>query len=156
MKKYLSRLSLPAYLIPLAAVLAVIGLIVAIVSCTGEGFGMASMPWVAVLTIAAVLLCGGILYFSATKGDRALPSLGLLLMVLAVSGCIYLMVYGKADVFGTVIFSELERGFAPAERASNLGVVSIAFYLASALLIMVASFFRLSKAQGEPAVIIDK
>ena len=102
MKKYLSRLSLPAYLIPLAAVLAVIGLIVAIVSCTGEGFGMASLPWVAVLTIAAVLLCGGILYFSATKGDRALPSLGLLLMVLAVSGCIYLMVYGKADVFGTV------------------------------------------------------
>lgn len=147
--KNLKNLSIPAYLLPLAAISSIIALIIAFVSCTGEGFGMANLPWVAMLTVAAVLLCGGALFFASKRGDKTLSSICVFLMVAVVSACIYLMIYGKADVFGTVIFSDLEKGYAPAERASNLGVVSIVFYLVSALLIMVASFFRLNKKEAK-------
>ena len=143
--KNLKNLSIPSYLLPIAAVAYVIAMIIAIVSCTGEGFGMANLPWVAVLTVAAVLLCGGALLLASKRGDKTLSSLSVILMVAALSACVYLMIYGKADVFGTVIFSDLEKGYAPAERASGLGLTSIIFYLVSLALVMVASFFRLNK-----------
>ena len=143
--KNLKNVSVPAYLFPIAAVASVIALIVAFVSCTGEGFGMASLPLVAALTMIAVLLGFGTVYFTARKGDKILSTACAFLMVVSLSFCVYLMIYGKADVFGTVLFSDLEKGYAPAERASNLGLASIVIYLISLLLIMVASFFRLNK-----------
>lgn len=43
-------------------------------------------------------------------------------------GCVCAMVLGKTDVFGTVIFSALELGYAAAEQTGALGVVSLISY----------------------------
>ena len=145
MKNILKKLSLPAYLFPLSAVLALIGLIVAVVSCSGEGFGMKEMPLVVILTIGVALMAAGIIAGVAKCGEHPVVSAVAFLMVLMLAGCVCAMVLGKSDVFGTVIFSALERGYAPAEQASALGVVSIVFYLVSAVAAGVGSFFRLDK-----------
>ena len=143
--KNLKCLTIPAYLFPIGAIASIIALIVAFASCTGEGFGMASLPLVAALTVATALFGFGVLFFSATQGDKLISTACAFMMVVTLSACVYLMIYGKADVFGTVLFSDLEKGYAPAERASNLGLASIVIYLISLLTIMIASFFRLDR-----------
>jgi len=142
---FLKKLSIPAYLFPISAIIALAGMIVAIVSCTGEGFGMQQLPLVIGLTVAAVVLCAAILFVSAKKGDNVISSLCVYAMVVILGACVYAMVVGKSDVFGTVIFSDLEKGYAPAEFASNMGVVSIVLYLVSAVAAAVGAFFRLDK-----------
>lgn len=145
MKNILKKLSLPAYLFPISALLALVGLIVAVVSCSGEGFGMKEMPLLVILTIGVLLMAAGIIASVAKCGDHPVVSAAAFLMVLMLAGCVCAMVLGKSDVFGTVIFSALERGYAPAEQASALGVVSIVFYLVSAAAACAGSFFRLGK-----------
>lgn len=145
MKNILKKLSLPAYLFPISALLALAGLIVAVISCSGEGFGMKEMPLVVILTVGVVLMAAGILWAVGKSGEHPVVSAAAFLMVLMLAGCVCAMVMGKSDVFGTVIFSALERGYAPAEQASALGVVSIVLYLAAAAAAAVGSFFRLDK-----------
>ena len=65
MKNILKKLSLPAYLFPLSAVLALIGLIVAVVSCSGEGFGMKEMP----LVVSQALVFKAYLSYSSPLGS---------------------------------------------------------------------------------------
>ena len=43
-------------------------------------------------------------------------------------GCVCAMVQGKSDVFGTVIFSAPELGYAAAEQTGALDVVSLVSY----------------------------
>ena len=141
----LKKQSPALYLVFASAVLAVTALIVGIVSCTDEGFAMNETPIIVLLTVAAVILCAALTYTTGKKGDGLIPSVLLWLMVVALAVCVCEMVMGKSQVFGTVIFSDLEKGYAPAERASNLGLVSIVLYLFSSAIASVAAFFKLSK-----------
>ena len=140
-----TKLSVPAYLLPIAAVAAIAALIVAFVSCTGEGLGMDNMTTIILLTVGVVLLLCGATLIVAKKGDKLLSTILIVLGVAALSFTIYQMIYGKAVVFGSVIFSELERGDPAVVRASTLGLVSIGLYLFSTLLTIVSSFCRLDK-----------
>lgn len=142
------KLSFPAVLTCTSAVLAIVALIVAVVSCSGEGFSMDQLPIVAAGTAAAALLCAGVLAISLKRGDGVVSSVLMAAMVLALGLCIYEMVMGKSDVFGTVIFSDLEKGYAPAEQASTLGLVSIVLYLVSAVVACVGSFGDFSVKRG--------
>lgn len=134
------KLSFAGVLTCASAVLAIAALIVAVVSCSGDGFSMEQMPLVAAGTVVAVLFCAAVLAVTLRRGDGVVSSALMLVVILALSLCIYEMVMGKSDVFGTVIFSDLEKGYAPAERASNLGIVSIVLYLVSAVAACVGSF----------------
>jgi len=147
MKNMLKKVSLPAWLFPLSAVLAIVALLVAIISCSGEGFGMKEMPLVITLTVIAALLAVGMVFAAGKKGDNVIVSAAAYVVVLLLAFCVCAMVMGKSDVFGTVIFSALERGYAPAEFASSMGIVSIVLYLVAAVAAMVGSFFRLDKAE---------
>ncbi|MBP5154624.1 MAG: hypothetical protein ILP12_06430 [Lachnospiraceae bacterium] len=145
MKDILNKISKPAWLIPAGAAISVLALIIALISTVDEGFGMAETPWIVLLTLAAVLLCGGILFLIAQKGEGFLPSLLVFLMVIALTFAVYLLVMGKSGVFGTVLFSDLEKGYAPAERACWLGVAAIVLEMIAALVTAAAAFFRLEK-----------
>lgn len=145
MKEIRKNVSAPAYLICISAVVALVGLIVAVMSCSDEGFGMAQMPLIAGLTVLAIALAVGTLYFAGKDGDGIITSIAIFAMVIALTFCIYALVLGKSDVFGTVIFSDLEKGYAPAERASYLGIVSIVIYIAATLISAIGAFFKLSK-----------
>lgn len=145
MMENMKNLTVTAYLLCVSAVAALVGLIVAVVSCSGEGFGMSQMPMIVVLTVVAIALAVGTLYLAGKNGDGIVPSIAVLAMVVALAFCIYQLVLGKSDVFGTVIFSDLEKGYAPAERASYLGVVSIVIYIAATLISALGAFFKFSK-----------
>ena len=145
MMDYIKKLSVSGWLLAVGACLAVLGLIVALISCSGEGFGMAEMPLIALLSIASVALFVGIVFVSASKGDGVITSVMVMAMVLALTFCVYFMIIGKSDVFGTVLFSDLEKGYAPAESAAWLGVVSIVMYIVATLAAAVGAFGSISK-----------
>ena len=145
MKDILKKITTPAWLVPVGAAASVVALIIALISTIDEGFGMKETPWIVLLTLAAVALCAGALFFVAKNGDGFLPSLFVFLMVVALSFTVYLLVMGKSGVFGTVLFSDLEKGYAPAERACWLGVAAIVLEMIAALVTAAAAFFRLEK-----------
>lgn len=145
MKNLLKKLTMPAYLYPLCALIALAALLVAVSSCADEGFGMAEMPVVISATVIVVVLAALLLVNIIKCGDGVITTVLAYLLVLALAVCVYAMVMGKSAVFGTVIFSALERGYEPAERASAMGVVSIVMYLVSAACAVVGAFFPLSR-----------
>lgn len=143
MKFDLKKLSTASYLHLISAVLALAAMVVAIVSCTQ--IPMPVLPLVIVLTVAAIALTLGTVVIANKKGDGLLPSILMVLSVAAIAFAIYQMVMGKSDVFGTIIFSDLEKGYMPAEHATWTGVASIVVYIASAVASIVASFFKVEK-----------
>ncbi|HHW90126.1 MAG TPA: hypothetical protein GX745_04400 [Clostridiales bacterium] len=58
----------------------------------------------------------------------------------------WLMIMGKSDLMGTIWFSELERGYKPAEDALAIGVAGIIIYFISAIMASVSAFLKLSKS----------
>lgn len=147
MLENIKKLSVPGYFLFAGAALSLVALIVAIISCTGEGFGMEELPIVALLTVAALALCAGVTFVAGSKGDNVLVSVMVFAMVVALTFCVYFMIMGKSDVFGTVLFSDLEKGYAPAEQACWLGVVSIVMYMVASVATAVGAFFKLSKTK---------
>ena len=128
-------------LVGIGAASAVVAFVIALLSCTE--IPMNQMTSVGLLTVAGVILALGALYVAHTKGDGLVSTLMIVLSVAAFSFAIYQMVMGKSDVFGVVIFSDLEKGYAPAERATWMGVASIVTYLVSTLITVCGSFFAL-------------
>lgn len=144
MKDFLKKTSIAAYLIAGSAIISLVAMIIAAVSSSEEGLGMVELPGVIVLSIASLLLAAGIVYLSYKKGDNFIITILVLAMVFAGVFCIYCMIFGKMQVFGTVIFSDLEKGYAPAERACWLGVTSIVMYIVATLVTVVSAFLKFS------------
>lgn len=143
---FLKKVSPAAYVFAGGAVISLVAMIIAAVSCSGEGFGMKELPLVIVLSIAAVILGAAIVFVSGKFGDGILSTVLVVAMTLVTVFCVYAMIMGKSDVFGTVLFSDLEKGYAPAERACNLGIASIVVYLIAAVVTAAGGFFKLAKA----------
>ena len=146
MLNILKKVSPASYLFAGGAVISLIAMIIAAVSCSGEGFGMKQLPLVIVLSVAAVILGVAIVFVSGKFGDGILSTVLVVAMTLVTVFCVYAMIMGKSDVFGTVLFSDLEKGYAPAERACNLGIASIIVYLIAAVVTAAGGFFKLAKA----------
>ncbi len=143
---FLKKVSPAAYVFAAGSVISLIAMIIAAVSCSGEGFGMKQLPLVIVLSVAAVILGVAIVFVSGKFGDGILSTVLVVAMTLVTVFCVYAMIMGKSDVFGTVLFSDLEKGYAPAERACNLGIASIIVYLIAAVVTAAGGFFKLAKA----------
>jgi len=109
MLNILKKVSPASYLFAGGAVISLIAMIIAAVSCSGEGFGMKQLPLVIVLSIAAIVLGVAIVFVSGKFGDGVL-------------------------------------GYAPAERACNLGIASIVVYLVASVITAAGGFFKLAKA----------
>jgi len=142
---FLKKVSIPAYLFVASAVISFVAMIIAAVSSSDEGFGMPEFPAIVVLTIACIILSLAIVFLSGKYGDSFITTILAVAMVICSTFCVYAMVFGKMQVFGTVLFSDLEKGYAPAERACSLGIASIVIYLIGALTAVVGGFFKLSK-----------
>lgn len=143
----LKKMSAMAYLFPVSAVAAVVALAVAVFSCSGEGFAMEEMPLIVVLSVAAVILNLAVIIVGAKTNDGILTAMCIWAVILCLAACICAMVIGKSDVFGTVIFSDLEKGYLPAEQACYYGVASIIVYIVAALSAAVGSFCPVKKAE---------
>lgn len=144
---FLKKLSIASYLLIGAAVLSIVGLIVSMISCAGQGFSISQMPMIIMFTILSVLLIGATIYVIGAHGEKTWVSLLILATVLLLTLCFYLMVEGKSDVMGTIWFSDLEKGYKPAEDALSIGVVGMVFYLVSAIVASISAFFKLSRTK---------
>ena len=121
---------------------AVVSFIIAVISCVD--ISMSQLTSVGVLTAVGIACSLAAMYVSSVKGDGLISTVLILLTVAALSLTVYQMVMGKSDVFGVVIFSDLEKGYAPSENAAWRGVAAIIGYLVSALAAAVGSFTDLS------------
>lgn len=141
----LKKLSIGSYVLIVAAILAVVGLIIGMISGSSIEFPMAEMPLIITLTIFSILLIGGTIFAAIKFGDKPWVSVLLLAAAVLLGFCFYNMFMGKNVLMGGIWFSSLDRGYKVAEDALSLGVVSMVFYLIAALAVSVSAFFKLSK-----------
>lgn len=149
MKDLLKKVSIGGYITVAAAFLAIVGAIVALVSCSPAGFMIVQMPWIVILTLLAVVGIVFAIYFAAKKGENIISTIVIIAVTIALTLTLFLLIGGKEDVLGTVLFSELERGFAPAEHACYVGVAAMVIYIVSIVALIVGSFFSLVKKEKD-------
>ena len=155
MKNLLKKMTIGGYMLLAGAVIALVALIVIIISNSPNSFDFwfVQTPWVILLILAAVACIGGALFFALKKGDGIIPTV---LVIAAVMALVFALIEGKQDVLGTVMFSDLEKGYAPAETACYGGFTGMIIEIVSAVVVMASLFFGYSKAekaepQPEPA-----
>ena len=156
MLNLLKKVTIGGYILVAGALLAIVALIVVIVSNSPNNFDFwfVQTPWVILLILAAVACIGGALFLSIKMGDGILPTLLVLAAVMALVFALIQTIEGKQDVLGTVMFSDLEKGYAPAETACYVGLTGMIMEIVAAVLVFVSLFFSYSKKEevaAEPA-----
>lgn len=145
MKEFFKKLSIPAYLLPVSAVVSLVAMIILFASNADPNYVMVGSTLVVVLSVLSIILFAAAFFLSGKIGDGRITAIVLLAAVIVTALCVYFTFGGKTDVFGSVIFSSLEKGYPPAERACWLGIASIVMYVVATLIGAVAGFFTLSK-----------
>ena len=141
----LKKLSFGGYLLAIATVMTLASFIVAIVSNGFSGYDMGNFGTTVLLSLVAIALGVASIALPLFLGDKKIFSVLQVLMIIVLSFLVWSMIYGKMDVFGTVLFSDLEKGYPPAEAANLTGIIAIVMYLVSSLLTIVANFFSVMK-----------
>lgn len=147
------KLSIGSYVLVLGALLALIAMIIGIASgARYEGFWEPTMGGVIAFTILGLVFTAGAIVLGVKFGERYWISAIELIAVLFFALATCYMVMSIMDVMGTVVFSDLEKGFAPAEYACYVGLASSVIYIIATLVAVVGTFFRVvRKNAGEPA-----
>ena len=136
------KLSMASYILVFSALIALIAMVVGIVSCSGEGFWEDEMGAVIALTIIGIVLVAATIFCGIKFGNKVWLSLIMLLIVLFFALATCNMIIGKMDVMGTVVFSDLEKGFKPAEDACYIGLASSIIYIVASLIAVIGTFFN--------------
>lgn len=134
------KLSFGGKMTVLATLLTIVAFVVAIISNSFPGYDMHNMNMTAILSVVAIVLGVATIVLSKMLGNKKAIAFLQIAMVVALSFLLWTMVEGKTDVWGTVIFSDLERGFPPADNSAYTGVVAVALYLVAGLVSVVANF----------------
>lgn len=147
------KLSIGSYVLALGVVLALIAMIIGITSSAKyEGFWEPTMGGVIAFTIFGIVFAAAAIALGVKFGDTFWTSAVLVIAVLFFALATCYMVMSKMDVMGTVVFSDLEKGFEPAEYACYVGLASSVIYIIATLVTAVGTFFRVvRKNAGEPA-----
>lgn len=145
MANFIKKISVGGFISLAAAVIAIAGLITALISCSPSGFMIVQMPLIVWFTILSVLLIVGAIVYSVLRKDDIVSSIALIGATLLLMFILFNLIDGKNDVLGTVLFSDLEKGFAPAETACYVGVASMAIYIVSIVTLIVGSFLKVTK-----------
>ena len=155
MKDLIKKISIGGYIAIAGGVLGLVAMIIALVSCSPEGFAIVQIPMIIIFSLLALILLVGAVVLSAWKGDgllwNGLTTVMVLGAVVLLTFTLFNMIDGKQDVLGTVMFSDLEKGFAPAEFACYVGFASMIVYLVSIVVTLVGSFLRLAKKEAPAA-----
>ena len=120
------KVSVASYILAFGAVIALIALIVGIA-----------------FTVLGIVCAAGAIALAVRFGERPFVSAVVALAVLFFALATCFMIIGKMDVMGTVIFSDLEKGYKPAEDACYIGLASSIVYIAASLVASAGAFFRL-------------
>lgn len=148
MANIIKKVSIGGYIALVAAIIAIAGLITALVSCSPSGFMIVQMPLIVWFTIFTIILIVGSIVYSALRKEDIISSIALIGAGLLLMFILFNLIDGKNDVLGTVLFSDLEKGFAPAETACYVGVASMVIYIVSILTLIIGSFFRITKKEA--------
>lgn len=143
--KFIKKFSVGGYIMAAAVLLTIVSLILACVSNSYTGYEMSNMAGTVLLSLGAILAGVGAIVLSYLFGNKWFIGLLEIAMVVMLSFIIWTMVYGKMDVFGTVLLSDLEKGFPPAEAACSTGITTIVLYLVSGVITLAATFFNVCK-----------
>ena len=124
------KLSVASYVLTISALIAFIAMIIGIVSCSGEGFWEDEMGAVITLTVFGIVFVAASIFLGVKFGDKFWL------------GALMFLIVGKMDVMGTVVFSDLEKGFKPAEDACYIGLASSIIYIIASVFAAVGAFFN--------------
>ena len=139
----IKKMSVASYALALSVVVALVALIVGIVSCSGDGFWVDEMGGVIAFTIVGIVCGAGAVALAVKFGDKPWVSAVVALTVLFFALATCFMIMGKMDVMGTVMFSDLEKGYKPAEDACYIGLASSIIYIVASVGAAIGAFFGL-------------
>ncbi len=145
LKNILTKIGVGGYVLLGGALLTLVSMIIAIISCSPAGFAIVQMPLVVLFSILAFLLLVGAVVFSALKGEGLIPTILIIGAIVLLTFTLFNMIDGKQDVLGTVMFSDLEKGHAPTEFACYVGFTSMIFYIITIVVTAVGSFLPAAK-----------
>ena len=146
-KNIISKISVGGYVLLGGALLSLVSMIIAVISCSPAGFAIVQLPFIILFSIAATLLLIGAVVLSALKGEGILPTLMIIGAIVLLTFTLFNMIDGKQDVLGTVMFSDLEKGHAPTEFACYVGFTSMIFYIITIVITAVGSFLPAAKKE---------
>lgn len=136
------KLSVASYVLTISALIAFIAMIIGIVSCSGEGFWEDEMGAVITLTVFGIVFIAASIFLGVKFGDKFWLGALMFLIVLFFALATCYMIIGKMDVMGTVVFSDLEKGYKPAEDACYIGLASSIIYIIASVFAAVGAFFN--------------
>ena len=146
------KLSIGSYVLALSVVLALIAMIVGIASSAKyEGFWEPTMGGVIAFTVIGIVFAAASIVLGVKFGEKFRTSALLVVTVLFFALAMCYMVMSIMDVMGTVVFSDLEKGFAPAEYACYVGLASSVIYIIATVFAAAGTFFRLVRKSADPA-----
>ena len=150
MKDLFKKISIGGYIAAAGAFIGLVALIIGLVSCSPSGFFASQMFFVILFSILAIVAVCGAIFLSVKFGDSFWTTALLVGAVVLLMFALFRMVDAKEDVLGTVLFSDLEKGFAPAEFACYVGVAAMVAFAVSIVTLIAGTFFKMVK-QEEPA-----
>lgn len=148
MKEFFKKQSIAFYISAFAALLSLIAMIFALVSSSVVGYSIPGIAWIVVLTILTIVAVVLIPFLSSKLKLEALSYIGLLLSVVFTIACFGIIISARAYLVGTLWITVLDSTNPLAVRAMNTAAVSFILYLVAAVLMVVASFFKVSKKEG--------
>lgn len=148
MKDLIRKISVGGYISVAGALLGLIALIVGLISCSPAGFFSSQMVLVILFSVLAIAAVCGAVFISSKLGDSFISTVLIIGAVVLLMFALFRMVDAKEDVLGTVLFSDLEKGFAPAEFACYVGVAAMVIYAISVLVLILGSFFNVIKKEA--------
>ena len=147
MKDFFKKISIGGYIAAAGAVIALAALIVGLVSCSPSGFFASQMVLVILFTVLGIVAVCAAIFLAAKLGDNFITTVLLVGAVVLLMFALFRMVDAKEDVLGTVLFSDLEKGFAPAEFACYVGVASMVIFAVSIVTLILGNFFNMVKKE---------
>ena len=144
-KNILTKVGIGGYILVGASVLGLVSMIIAVVSCSPESFGIVQLPMIVIFSLLAVLLNVGAVILSALKKDGIITTLMIIGSIILLTFTLFNLIDGKQDVMGTVMFSDLEKGHAPSEFACYVGFTGMIFYIITILVNAIGAFLPVTK-----------
>ncbi len=142
MLNFIKKQGIAVYISAFAALLALIAMIFALVSSSVVGYTISGIAWVVVLTILTILLVASLPILTAKVKIPGFPYIGLLLSVVLTIACFGIIISARAYLVGTLWVTNLDSTNSLAVQAMNTATVAFVLYLLSAVLLVVASFFK--------------
>ena len=145
----LKKLTLPVYLLCGAAILALAGLIVGIMSNGIEGYDIANFGLTIAFSIISIVLAGGVAFSAIKFGNQHfISAAGRVAIIILLAIGLAFIITNRVEVVSMLSWDRDNQAIV---NAWNTGLVSVILFVVADLVVIVSGFFGDKAKQEAPA-----